>query len=186
MRFIFTPTLEGFRSLFVRNGFQTYLVNSILVAIPATLACVAVASPAAYALTQLRLRGRFFLAAILVARMVPGIAIVVPIYLAASRVGLLDTRTVLVVLYTAFNLPFAIWLLRGFFREVPCRDPRGRDHRRLHGVSGVPQHDAAAADRRVGGYRRVRVHRRLERIPVRAHPDPIERCHRAAVGSRVP
>ena len=51
--------------------------------------------------------------------MVPGIAIVVPIYLAASRAGLLDTRTVLVVLYTAFNLPFAIWLLRGFFREVP-------------------------------------------------------------------
>ena len=43
MRFIFTPTLEGFRSLFVRNGFQTYLVNSILIAIPATLACVAVA-----------------------------------------------------------------------------------------------------------------------------------------------
>ncbi len=51
--------------------------------------------------------------------MVPAIAILVPIYLAASDFGLLDTRSVLIVIYTAFNLPFAIWLLRGFFREVP-------------------------------------------------------------------
>jgi len=43
----------------------------------------------------------------------------VPIYLAASRIGQLDTYGVLTVIYTAFNLPFAIWLLRGFFRDVP-------------------------------------------------------------------
>jgi ABC-type glycerol-3-phosphate transport system permease component len=65
------------------------------------------------------MRGRLFLTSILVARMVPGIAIVIPIYLAASRLGLLDTYIVLITIYTAFNLPFAIWLLRGFFREVP-------------------------------------------------------------------
>jgi multiple sugar transport system permease protein len=120
LRFIFTPTLDGFVSIFQETGFQNYLLNSVLVAIPATLLVVAVASPAAYALTQLRMRGRLFLAAILVARMVPGIAILIPIYLAASHAGLLDTRFVLIVIYTAFNLPFAIWLLRGFFREVPA------------------------------------------------------------------
>ena len=60
-----------------------------------------------------------FLAAVLLARMVPGIAILVPIYLAASAAHVLDTYGVLIVLYTAFNLPFATWLLRGFFREVP-------------------------------------------------------------------
>ena len=65
------------------------------------------------------MHGRIFLTAILVARMVPGIAILIPIYLAASHAGLLDTRFVLIVIYTAFNLPFAIWLLRGFFAEVP-------------------------------------------------------------------
>jgi len=119
MRFIFTPTLDGFRTVFGEVGFQKYLLNSITVAVPATLLIVAVASPAAYALTQLRMRGRVFLTAILIARMVPGIAILIPIYLAASRAGMLDTRTVLIVIYTAFNLPFAIWLLRGFFREVP-------------------------------------------------------------------
>jgi ABC-type glycerol-3-phosphate transport system permease component len=119
MRFVFVPTLDGFASIFHDSAFHTYLVNSVLVAVPATLLAVAVAAPAAYALAHLRLRGRLFLGAILLARTVPGVAILVPIYLAASRLGLLDTRTVLVVLYTAFNLPFAIWLLRGFFREVP-------------------------------------------------------------------
>jgi ABC-type glycerol-3-phosphate transport system permease component len=120
MRFVFAPTLDGFRTIFGETNFQRYMLNSAMVAIPTTLLVVAIASPAAYALTQLRLRGRFFLVSILVARMVPGIAILIPIYLTASRAGLLDTRFVLIVLYTAFNLPFAIWLLRGFFREVPA------------------------------------------------------------------
>jgi multiple sugar transport system permease protein len=120
MRFLFTPTLDGFNSVFREIGFQNYLLNSLLVSIPATLLVVAIASPAAYALTQLHMRGRVFLAAILVARMVPGIAILIPVYLAASSAGLLDTRLVLVCFFTAFNLPFAIWLLRGFFRELPA------------------------------------------------------------------
>jgi multiple sugar transport system permease protein len=118
-RFIFTPSFEGFTALFREVKFQGYLLNSIVVATTVTLIVAAIAGPAAYALTQLRMRGRLFLAAILVARMVPGIAIVIPIYLAASRLGLLDTYIVLITIYTAFNLPFAIWLLRGFFREVP-------------------------------------------------------------------
>lgn len=120
MRFLFTPSLDGFDTMFREIGFQNYLLNSLLVAVPSTLLVVGVASPAAYALTQLRMHGRLFLVAILVARMVPGIAILIPIYLAASRAGLLDTRITLVCIYTAFNLPFAIWLLRGFFREVPA------------------------------------------------------------------
>jgi multiple sugar transport system permease protein len=118
-RLIFTPSFEGFTALFREVKFQGYLLNSIVVATTVTLIVAAIAGPAAYALTQLRMRGRLFLASILVARMVPGIAIVIPIYLAASRLGLLDTYIVLITIYTAFNLPFAIWLLRGFFREVP-------------------------------------------------------------------
>lgn len=119
MRLIFTPTLDGFRTIFREVGFGAYLLNSVLVSVPSTLLVIAIASPAAYALSQLRMRGRLFLGSILVARMVPGIAILIPIYLGASSLGLLDTRFVLIVVYTAFNLPFAIWLLRGFFRDVP-------------------------------------------------------------------
>jgi ABC-type glycerol-3-phosphate transport system permease component len=118
-RLFFTPTLEGFRQIFRGVHIQSYLTNSIVVAIAATLAVMVVAAPAAYAMTHLRVRGSGFLATILVARMVPGISILIPIYLAASQLGILDTYGVLIVMYTAFNLPFAIWLLRGFFRDVP-------------------------------------------------------------------
>ena len=118
-KFIFAPSLEGFRTIFGQVHFQGYLLNSIVVSITATLCVLLIACPAAYAMTQLRMRGNTFLGAVLIARMVPGISILVPIYLAASRLGALDTYRVLIIIYTAFNLPFAIWLLRGFFRDVP-------------------------------------------------------------------
>jgi multiple sugar transport system permease protein len=118
-RLLFTPTFEGFALLFGASAFGSYLVNSIVIAVSATLAIVALASPAAYALAQLRMRARAFLFALLVARMIPGIAIVIPIYLVAAKLGQLDTYHALIVIYTAFNLPFAIWLLRSFFRELP-------------------------------------------------------------------
>ncbi|WID99940.1 carbohydrate ABC transporter permease (plasmid) [Bosea vestrisii] len=119
MRFVFAPTLDGFRTIFVDSNFQLYLQNSLLTAIPTTLAVLLLAAPAAYSLAHLNKRSRLFLGSVLVARMVPGIAILIPLYLAASRAGLLDRRLTLIVVYCAFNLPFAVWLLRGFFREIP-------------------------------------------------------------------
>jgi multiple sugar transport system permease protein len=117
-KLIFHPTLEGLRYIFATTGFQTYLLHSLIVAVSATCLVVALAAPAAYALAQLRMRSLAFLLAVLIARMVPGIAIVVPVYLIASRLRQLDTFQVLIVIYTVFNLPFAIWLMRSFFREV--------------------------------------------------------------------
>ncbi|TCR65353.1 carbohydrate ABC transporter permease [Bosea sp. BK604] len=119
MRFVFTPTLDGFREILVNANFLRYVGNSILTAVPTTLLVVAIAAPAAYALAHLDRRNRTFLGAVLIVRMVPGIAIVVPLYLVASGLGLLDQRPTLIFVYSAFNLPFAIWLLRGFLREVP-------------------------------------------------------------------
>jgi ABC-type glycerol-3-phosphate transport system permease component len=119
IRFIFTPTLAGFSGVLGDSGFQVHILNSVVVALTTTTAVLAIAVPAAYALAHLPIRGSGFLLAILVARMVPGITILIPIYLAASRLGVLDTHGVLILLYTTFNLPFAIWLLRGFFRDVP-------------------------------------------------------------------
>ncbi|MBI3707019.1 MAG: carbohydrate ABC transporter permease [Proteobacteria bacterium] len=117
-RFIFQPNLEGFRYIFTTTGFQHYLVNSIIVTVSATVLIIATAAPAAYALTHLKTRGRAFLLVILVARMVPGVAVVIPFYLVAAKLGQLDTYHVLILIFTAFNLPFAIWLLRSFFREI--------------------------------------------------------------------
>ena len=116
-RLIFRPTLDGFRYIFTNTGFQHYLVNSIIVSVSATTLIIAIASLAAYALAHLTAR-RGFLLAILVTRMVPGVAVVVPFYLVTSKAGQLDTYHVLIIIFTAFNLPFAIWLLRSFFREI--------------------------------------------------------------------
>jgi ABC-type glycerol-3-phosphate transport system permease component len=119
IRFTFTPTLAGFGGVLGDSGFQGHVLNSIVVALTTTATVLTVAVPAGYALAHLPIRGAAFLVAVLVARMVPGIAILIPIYLAASRLGVLDTHGVLILLYATFNLPFAIWLLRGFFRDVP-------------------------------------------------------------------
>ena len=120
MRFIFAPTLAGIRSIFVDVGFGHYLLNSVIVSVSTTALVLVLGAPAAYGLIRMGRRSRVFLMSILVARMVPAIAILVPIYLAASHFGLLDTQIVLIVIYTAFNLPFAVWLLRSFFRDVPA------------------------------------------------------------------
>jgi ABC-type glycerol-3-phosphate transport system permease component len=117
-KLLFTPTWSGFEYLFNTTGFQSYLVNSAIISGASVVAVLALSAPAAYALAHLT-RGRFFLLMILVARMVPGIAIVVPIYLIASDLDQLDTYQAMIVLGTAFNVPFAIWLLRSFFSEIP-------------------------------------------------------------------
>ncbi|MCO5090612.1 carbohydrate ABC transporter permease [Bosea sp. (in: a-proteobacteria)] len=119
LRFVFEPTLEGFRAVIGDSIFRAYMLNSIIVATATTALVLTVAAPAAFALAHLPIRGTGFLLFVLIVRMVPGIAILIPIYLVASRLGLLDTHGVLIVLYSTFNLPFAIWLLRGFFCDVP-------------------------------------------------------------------
>lgn len=118
-RFAFTPTLDGFRELFRTAGFQWYLINSLIVSAASTAAVIFIASPAAYALAHLRIAGRTFLYAIIVARMVPAVSIAIPIYLLAVHLKQLDTYQVLILIYVAVNIPFAIWLLRSFFRDIP-------------------------------------------------------------------
>lgn len=117
-RFIFKPTLDAFRYIFQTSNFQDFLVNSLVVSLTSTAVVILVAAPAAYALTHLSLKGRWFLFLIVVARMIPGITIVVPIYMIAVKLGQLDTYQVLIVIYLAFNLPLAIWLMRSFFQDV--------------------------------------------------------------------
>jgi ABC-type glycerol-3-phosphate transport system permease component len=80
-----------------------------------TTLVVTVATPAAYAAAHLRFKKKSFLLSLLVGRMMPAVALVVPSYLIASRWHLLDTYQILISINVAFNLPFTIWLMRGFF-----------------------------------------------------------------------
>ncbi|MEQ8965044.1 MAG: carbohydrate ABC transporter permease [Azospirillaceae bacterium] len=118
--FVFTPTLDNYIELFTERDYGRYLLNSLLIAGGATLVSMVLACFAAYALSRSDIAGREQIGMwILSLRMLPPISTVVPFYLILSGGGLLDSYVGLVGVYLSFSLPFAIWMLQGFFAEVP-------------------------------------------------------------------
>lgn len=117
---LFKPVLTNYREIFGLVPFGRYLVNSLLVAIASTVIALSVGSFAAYGLTRFQFRRSKDIAFwILSIRMTPPIAAAIPIFIIMRTLRLLDTRTALVLAYCTFNVPFAVWLLRGFFQEIP-------------------------------------------------------------------
>ncbi len=129
---LFKPTLLHYKGIFSSStlsqqagdsGLGTqipYLINSIIIAIATTVLTLAFGTPAAYAFSGFRFRGDRLLAfAVLAVRFLPPISYVVPIYLLAANTGLLDTHLILILVYTVINLPFIIWMLIGFFKDLP-------------------------------------------------------------------
>jgi multiple sugar transport system permease protein len=109
-----TPTSD------VAATFKVTLWNSILVASTTTLICLVAGSLAAYALARLQIPFRqFLLIGVMATRMIPEISLVIPLYILASKAGLMDHRSILVATYLSFALPFAIWMLAAFFETVP-------------------------------------------------------------------
>ena len=120
-------TLEGFKPLFgqatTTTGsvpFHLYFRNSALVAIGSTIISLMLGTMAGYAFSRFRFRGRntLFLG-IMLSRAVPGIALSLPLFLLFARLGLADKLWGLGLVYVAVNVPFTIWLMDGFFRELP-------------------------------------------------------------------
>jgi multiple sugar transport system permease protein/trehalose/maltose transport system permease protein len=113
-------TLEHFRNIFVEKQFHLYIINSLIVAGSTALVCLMIGAGAAFALARLRIARKFgILSLILSVSMFPQIAIVAPLYLLASAVGLMNTYTVLVIIYVALGLPLVIWVLFGYFQTIP-------------------------------------------------------------------
>ncbi|HEX9523001.1 MAG TPA: carbohydrate ABC transporter permease [Reyranella sp.] len=118
--FVFEPTLENYRDLFAKFEFSGVLLNSIVVTVATCVVVVGLGVMAAYALARLKVPGEKHLALwILSLRFLPPIAVAIPFYIQWQELNLLDTHVGLIVVYVAFNLPFAIWLLRGFLADVP-------------------------------------------------------------------
>jgi multiple sugar transport system permease protein len=117
---IFTPTLANYTSLW-QSAFSASFVNSLLSASFSTAFALLFGVPAAYALSKWAGRGKRALSfAILVTRMAPPIAFTIPFFLFYRWIGLLDTVTGLVLIYTSFNLPLVIWMMQPFFETVPA------------------------------------------------------------------
>jgi ABC-type glycerol-3-phosphate transport system permease component len=113
-------TLENFRQLFAETDYSRYLTNSFAVALPTALFTVLVAFCGAYGLYRMRIPGGDKVAgAILLAYMIPGTLLLVPLYQVFAQLQLINTRTALVMVNVAFTAPFCTWLLRGFFFAIP-------------------------------------------------------------------
>lgn len=119
--FDFEPTAKNYRLLFRNSEFTKALFNTISIAATSTVLCVLVGSFAAYALARTpRFVGRRPLeTSLLLARAIPGIVLMVPLYDVVTRLKLYDNRIALVVIYAAANLPFAVWLMTSFIEQIP-------------------------------------------------------------------
>lgn len=115
-----TVTFANFDQLFAATDYGTYLTNSFIVAIATAVATVLVAFLGAYGLYRLNAPGSQKIAGlILLAYMIPGTLLLVPIYQVLARFSLINTYTALVIVNVAFTAPFCTWLLRGFFQSIP-------------------------------------------------------------------
>ena len=120
LEFPSTLTLDSYRTVLTGRPFAHSVLNSFLVASATTATSLFFGATAAFALAKLELRGqRLFLGLSLLASMFPGVAVVSPLYLTVRALGLRDHLLGLVLPYTTFALPMAVWILSGFFRAIP-------------------------------------------------------------------
>jgi multiple sugar transport system permease protein len=111
---------EHYRALFDERDFWVPIRNSLIVAGTTTLLCVSLGSLCAYAIARLQFTGKeAVLAFILAVTMFPQISIVSPLYLLLRSLGLINTYPGLVLPYLTFAMPLTVWLLVGFFRQLP-------------------------------------------------------------------
>lgn len=128
-KFAFTPTLDNFRSVFFRaaieggggtdTGFGLYFFNSLFIGGSSVLLALAIGTAAAYGFSRFPLRGNdTYLFMILTTRMMPPIIAIVPIFVIFAKLNLSGTYFGIIALYTAFNLPFSIWMVKSFFDDL--------------------------------------------------------------------
>jgi multiple sugar transport system permease protein len=116
----FSPTLQNYGFLFHHTGYLRWLKNSCFVGALVVLITLAVAVPAGYALARLAGRvGRSLGVAIFLTYLVPPTLLFLPLSRVVSKMGLEDRLWALILVYPSFTIPFAIWLLMGFFKTIP-------------------------------------------------------------------
>ncbi|HET7715294.1 MAG TPA: carbohydrate ABC transporter permease [Bauldia sp.] len=142
-KWLFTPTLENFVQVFSRaysadgvavdTKFDLFFFNSIFIAGSSVALALVIGTLAAYGFSRYPLRGNAtYLFIILSTRMLPAIVVIIPILIMFRVTGLAGTYLGIILLYTAFNLPFTIWMMKSFFDEL---SPDVEDAARLDGSS---------------------------------------------------
>jgi ABC-type glycerol-3-phosphate transport system permease component len=117
---LFSPTIDSFITLVKVRRMHVYLFNSVIISLASTILSVGIGTFAAYALARFRFAGRDDLAFwILTNRMLPPVAVLIPMFMIFQTVHLLDRHIGLIILYTGMQLPFVVWMLRGYFEDIP-------------------------------------------------------------------
>lgn len=113
-------TLEHYLSLFTRRPFGLYILNSAFVSFTSTLLCLALGTPAAYALARVRLAGkRIIIASILIVTLFPAVLLFLGLLEIVQSLNLANNFLALIIPYTAINLPLTILVMRSFFEQLP-------------------------------------------------------------------
>ena len=116
------PTIQPYISVLFDRGMTTLLVNSIVAGLSATVLSIAIAFAICYPITRLPIPPRlrvFVLNWALSLRFLPPIAVVIPYFTIVKAIGLYNQVPALIIVYTLFNLPLSIWMLKGFLEEIP-------------------------------------------------------------------
>ena len=115
-------TIDNYVSLFAGREFGAYLTNSIIVTTLSVAVALALGTQAAYVLARFRLwagMDRYLGFSLLIVRLMPPIVLIIPVFLVAQQLGLLNTQLSLIVIYATFNVTIVVWMMESFFREIP-------------------------------------------------------------------
>lgn len=119
-KWLFIPTLEHHYYIWAETPFFRYLLNTLIITTGTVLLSIPLGCMAAYYLARYKSRPiQVLLFTLLAVRMFPRILLIIPFFLLARATGLYDTHILIILIIVAFNQPFAIWLMRGFFLDVP-------------------------------------------------------------------
>lgn len=119
-QFFFTPTLENYLTIQARSDYFHFALNSVVISFGATLLSLLLALPAAYSMAFHETRNtQRLLLWMLSTKMLPAVGVLVPIYLLAKQFELLDSRLLLIAVYTLINLPIVVWMVYTYFKDIP-------------------------------------------------------------------
>jgi multiple sugar transport system permease protein len=113
------PSLAHYVRLFTNSSGFRYFSNSLVISTLSMAAAIVVSLPTAYAIARWRFGGGFLSTLLLVLRMLPAIALIIPLYIMYKALGLTNSYFGLIIVYTVVYIPFAVWLLVGFLRDFP-------------------------------------------------------------------
>lgn len=117
---IFKPVFSNYEDVFTNTYIARYFINSLIISSLSCALALLIGSLAAYSFSRFKIkRGEDIAFWILSTRMLPPIASVIPIYLIAAHLELLDTYALMILIYAGFNVPYVVWIMRGFFVDIP-------------------------------------------------------------------